>query len=93
VAAFVFMTGATKTGATMLELMVLIIAATLIPVIVVLGLFRLAGLKRVEDLQSPLSPVGDGNPGTAQALPLHGTQGHQLHRRGDSQSDRVALDR
>jgi hypothetical protein len=79
------MTGATKTGAAMLELMVLIIAATVIPVIVVPGLFRLAGLKRVEDLQSPLSPVSEGN--------SHGTQGHQLYRRDDSQSERVALDR
>jgi hypothetical protein len=37
----------------MLELPALVTAALLIPVIVVLGLFRLAGLKRVEDLQPP----------------------------------------
>ena len=35
----------------MLELLALVTAAALIPVIVVLGLFRLAGLKRVEDLR------------------------------------------
>jgi hypothetical protein len=37
----------------MLELVALVTAAALIPVIVVLGLFRLAGLKRVEDLRTP----------------------------------------
>jgi hypothetical protein len=72
--------------------MALITAAALIPVVVVLGLFRLAGLKRVEDLQSPLSPVADGNPGTAQALLPYAAQGHQLQCRDDSQSGRVAMD-
>jgi hypothetical protein len=38
----------------MLDLLALVIAAALIPVIVVLGLFRLAGLKRVEDVQRTL---------------------------------------
>jgi hypothetical protein len=47
------MTGATKTGAVMLELLTLTTAAVLTPAIVVLGLFRLAGLKRVEDLLPP----------------------------------------
>jgi hypothetical protein len=36
-----------------MDLLALVTAAALIPVIVVLGLFRLAGLKRVEDLQAP----------------------------------------
>ena len=44
------MTGATKTGAVMLELVALVTAVVLTPAIVVLGLFQLAGLKRVEDL-------------------------------------------
>jgi hypothetical protein len=50
---FRFMGGRKITGAAMLELVALVTAATLIPVIVVLGLFRLAGLKRLEDLQPP----------------------------------------
>jgi hypothetical protein len=37
----------------MLELAALVTAAASIPVIVVLGLFRLAGLKRVEDIATP----------------------------------------
>jgi hypothetical protein len=45
--------GRQKAGAAMLELVALVTAAALIPVIVVLGLFRLAGLKRVEDLRTP----------------------------------------
>ncbi|MBR1192043.1 hypothetical protein JQ634_03725 [Bradyrhizobium sp. AUGA SZCCT0240] len=39
--------------ATMLELMALATAAVSIPAIVVLGLFRLAELKRAEDLETP----------------------------------------
>ncbi|MBR1201065.1 hypothetical protein JQ574_34265 [Bradyrhizobium sp. AUGA SZCCT0158] len=37
----------------MLELMALVTAAVSIPTIVVLGLFRLAELKRAEDLETP----------------------------------------
>jgi len=76
----------------MLDLLALVTAAGLIPVIVVLGLFRLTGLKRVEDLESSLSPVADGNQGTAQTLFPYATQGRELQRRDDSQSDRMAMD-
>jgi hypothetical protein len=48
-----FMDGATKSGAAMLELLALVTAVASIPIIVVLGLFRLAGLKRVEDVRPP----------------------------------------
>jgi len=47
------------TGAAMLELVALVTAAVLTPAIVVLGLFRLAGLKRVEDLQPSPEPEVD----------------------------------
>ena len=49
----------TMTGAAMLELVALVTAAVLTPAIVVLGLFRLAGLKRVEDLQPSPEPEVD----------------------------------
>ena len=48
-----FRSGQLDPGEAMLEILALATAAVVVPVIVVLGLFRLAGLKRVEDLQPP----------------------------------------